>query len=79
MGDAVPQNASQLPSELLQSLEGQCLSRQEDWWTYELCFGDFVRQMHLELGHLASEYLLGSYSAEDSAVRYSTPAAWWLL
>ena len=75
MSHAVVQNASQLPSELLHALEGQCLRRQEDWWTYELCFGDFVRQMHLELGQLVSEYLLGSYNAEDTTVGPCLPSA----
>ena len=75
MSHFVMQNASQLPSELLHALEGQCLRRQEDWWTYELCFGDFVRQMHLELGQMVSEYLLGSYNAEDTTVGPCLPSA----
>jgi Glucosidase II beta subunit-like protein len=28
----------------LAPLEGNCLQRAEDWWTYELCFGRYVRQ-----------------------------------
>ena len=63
------QNASQTPTELLEPLQGQCLQRREDWWTYEVCVGDFVRQMHIDAqSHMAAEYVLGSFNAESTDV-----------
>ena len=35
-------------SSVLDNLHGKCVTRQEDWWTYELCFGKGVRQYHAQ-------------------------------
>ena len=34
---------------LVKSLQQQCLVRQEEWWTYELCFNAGIRQFHLQV------------------------------
>ncbi len=31
----------------------------EGWWTYEVCFGKYVRQYHLEKEKITAEYYLG--------------------
>lgn len=32
------------PSQYLKSLKGICAHGQDGWWTYDLCFGDHIRQ-----------------------------------
>lgn len=44
----------------------RCFYRLEDWWTYELCHQQHVRQFHREKDVLTAEYLLGVYH-QDSA------------
>ena len=34
--------------EIVQQIAPMCMSRVEDWWTYELCFSKEVRQFHVE-------------------------------
>mmetsp|Transcript_13422 Transcript_13422/g.40598 ORF Transcript_13422/g.40598 Transcript_13422/m.40598 type:complete len:393 (-) Transcript_13422:203-1381(-) len=63
------------PTELLEKLGDHCLSREDDWWTYEICFRASVRQFHNEpdaegVVRLASEYILGTYN--DSASHLDT-------
>ncbi len=43
----------------------KCLYRTIDWWTYEVCYQQHVRQFHNDpaTNTLASEYLLGNYDA----------------
>lgn len=36
-----------------------CMVTQAGWWTYEFCFGDFVRQFHAENGKIHDEYFIG--------------------
>jgi len=54
--------------ELLEPLRGVCLARQEGWWGYEVCYGEQVRQFHVEAGvdakgkatsRVAAEFVLG--------------------
>lgn len=41
----------------------KCLYRTIDWWTYEVCYKQHVRQFHNDAAtnKLASEYMLGNY------------------
>lgn len=32
---------------LMQNLSSTCLYRQEEWWTYELCFNGSIHQFHI--------------------------------
>ncbi len=36
-------------TELMRTLNSSCLMRQEEWWTYELCFSKGIRQLRLNL------------------------------
>ncbi|KAK4369252.1 hypothetical protein RND71_013044 [Anisodus tanguticus] len=36
------------PDELLEVLKDRCLIRQEGWWSYEFCYENKLRQVHLE-------------------------------
>lgn len=42
---------------------GHCYYRIEEWWTYELCFKQKLRQYHKDDGRTVSQYLMGSYAA----------------
>jgi len=43
-----------------------CLIRTKDWWSYELCYGKYVRQFHLEDGRPSGKILvLGNYDHEQ--------------
>jgi len=60
------------PSALIASLDGACLYRMEDWWTYELCPGVHARQFHREgegrdgePGAIVSEFVLGRFNASE--------------
>jgi hypothetical protein len=35
--------------EVMKDLSVLCLGRQEEWWTYELCFGKGIRQFHVHV------------------------------
>jgi hypothetical protein len=49
------------PSGVLCPAEEWCAYRVEDWWTYEVCYKQHVRQYHKEQGKVVAEYVLGSY------------------
>jgi hypothetical protein len=34
---------------IIEFLNSSCLLRQEDWWSYELCFGKGIRQFHMQI------------------------------
>uniref|UniRef100_T1J0C5 Protein OS-9 n=1 Tax=Strigamia maritima TaxID=126957 RepID=T1J0C5_STRMM len=45
--------------------EGPCLLKIKDWWTYEFCFGKFIRQYHLEDSKVTGpEIILGHFESE---------------
>nr|CAX69838.1 XTP3-transactivated gene B protein precursor [Schistosoma japonicum] len=48
-------------------LQGKtCLSINSGWWTYEICFNDFVRQYHLDANaKKLQEILLGTWNLEE--------------
>jgi hypothetical protein len=59
------------PAALVASLDGTCLYRMEDWWTYEFCAGRHARQFHREPdgpgaggspGAVVSEFYLGRWN-----------------
>lgn len=52
--------------ELLKPLEaGPCLFKNKDWWSYEFCYGKYVRQFHIEDGKIVGEVtFLGYYESE---------------
>lgn len=35
--------------DVMKIINGTCLMKQEDWWTYEVCFSRGVRQMHFNI------------------------------
>jgi len=47
--------------QMLSTLEGRCFRRTEDWWTYELCYGKYLRQFHKEKSGKETEYILGTF------------------
>ncbi|EPS70385.1 hypothetical protein M569_04374, partial [Genlisea aurea] len=55
---------SKTPDELLEVLKDLCFIRQEGWWSYEFCFQNHLRQIHLEEGKVVQEFVLGKYDAE---------------
>lgn len=68
----------QTPSQLLAPLKTTCLFRQEDWWTYEICPGQHVRQFHQHNQELQSQYDLGRYdgNATEVSLLYESALAW---
>ncbi|KAM3621820.1 uncharacterized protein V6R79_016446 [Siganus canaliculatus] len=52
--------------ELLSSMHtAQCLVKTKDWWTYEFCYGQHIRQYHLEDTEIKGDILfLGYYESE---------------
>lgn len=52
------------PDELLEVLKDLCFIRQEGWWSYEFCYLNKLRQIHLEDEKLVQEFILGVYDAE---------------
>lgn len=34
---------------LMKRINSTCLSKQEEWWTYELCFNTGIRQVRYEI------------------------------
>ncbi|KAI4344214.1 hypothetical protein L6164_011465 [Bauhinia variegata] len=56
------------PDELLEVLKGQCFVRQEGWWSYEFCYQQKLKQLHLEDDNkVVQEFILGVYDAEATA------------
>ncbi|KAL8570966.1 hypothetical protein ACOMHN_037826 [Nucella lapillus] len=66
--------------ELLRPLSQQsCLLKTKDWWTYEICYGKYVRQYHIEdgqirgnvmyLGHFQSDFDWKNETLRESRVR----------
>uniref|UniRef100_A0A8D0CKN9 Endoplasmic reticulum lectin n=1 Tax=Scleropages formosus TaxID=113540 RepID=A0A8D0CKN9_SCLFO len=53
-------------SDLLKPMySAPCLVKTKDWWTYEFCFGQHVRQYHLEDSEIKGDVLfLGYYDSE---------------
>ncbi|XP_067686141.1 protein OS-9-like isoform X2 [Haliotis asinina] len=42
-----------------------CLFKTKDWWSYEFCYGKFIRQMHIEEGKVKGEVIyLGHYESD---------------
>lgn len=60
------------PDELLEVLKDRCLIRQEGWWSYEFCYENKLRQVHLEDEKLVQEFILGYYDAEATAAYHQT-------
>ncbi|KAK4481942.1 hypothetical protein RD792_012855 [Penstemon davidsonii] len=52
------------PDELLEVLKELCFIRQEGWWSYEFCYLNRLRQIHLEDEKVVQEFILGVYDAE---------------
>ncbi|KAK4360285.1 hypothetical protein RND71_019237 [Anisodus tanguticus] len=55
------------PDELLEVLKDRCLIRQEGWWSYEFCYENKLRQVHLEDEKVVQEFVLGYYDAVATA------------
>ncbi|XP_076093847.1 uncharacterized protein LOC143064699 [Mytilus galloprovincialis] len=52
--------------ELLKPLESvPCLLKAKDWWSYEFCYGKYIRQFHVEDGKILGDIVyLGYYDSE---------------
>ncbi|XP_037535511.1 protein OS-9 isoform X1 [Nematolebias whitei] len=54
-----------IPDLLRPMHEAQCLVKTKDWWTYEFCHGQYIRQYHLEESEIKGNVLfLGYYESE---------------
>ena len=42
-------------SQVMQAINGACVVKMEDWWTYEICFGKGARQFHMNVEVLQDE------------------------
>ncbi|KAJ8611284.1 hypothetical protein CTAYLR_004156 [Chrysophaeum taylorii] len=60
----------------LTHLHGRCLRRkaQGDWWTYELCVGDTLRQFRASKDKAASDqqFIIGRFDTEDTGTTSAT-------
>ncbi|KMZ71387.1 hypothetical protein ZOSMA_181G00220 [Zostera marina] len=53
------------PDELIMDvLKDTCLSRNEGWWYYELCYQKKLRQIHQEEDKIIQEFILGEFDHE---------------
>ncbi|KAN0015379.1 hypothetical protein ACTFIU_008110 [Dictyostelium citrinum] len=68
----------QIPSietikESLSNLKQKCIKSANPglWWSYEFCYHDKVRQMHVEKNEVQSEFILGNYidSPQNGAIK----------
>ncbi|GBN70371.1 Protein OS-9 [Araneus ventricosus] len=52
--------------ELLKPMQsGSCLLKGKDWWTYEFCFGHYIKQFHIEDGQIIGQVItLGLYDSD---------------
>lgn len=52
--------------ELLKPMKSaSCLSKGKDWWTYEFCFGHYIKQFHVEDGEIIGQVItLGLYESD---------------
>ncbi|XP_062854024.1 protein OS-9 [Trichomycterus rosablanca] len=69
--DPVPEPDSQgysgpsIPELLKPMRTAPCLIKTKDWWTYEFCYGQHIRQYHLEDSEIKGDVLfLGNYESE---------------
>ncbi|XP_041639498.1 protein OS-9 [Cheilinus undulatus] len=54
-----------IPDLLSPMHSNQCLLKTKDWWTYEFCHGQYIRQYHLEDTEIKGDILfLGYYESE---------------
>ncbi|KAM3270127.1 protein OS-9 [Capsicum chacoense] len=60
------------PDELLEVLKDRCLTRLEGWWSYEFCYENKLRQVHLEDEKPVQEFVLGYYDAEATAAYHQS-------
>ncbi|XP_060898562.1 protein OS-9 isoform X1 [Labrus mixtus] len=58
-------NGPDIPDLLSPMHNNQCLVKTKDWWTYEFCHGQHIRQYHLEDTEIKGDILfLGYYESE---------------
>ncbi|XP_048856206.1 protein OS-9 isoform X2 [Brienomyrus brachyistius] len=54
-----------IPELLRPMYSASCLVKTKDWWTYEFCYGQYIRQYHLEDSEIKGDVLfLGYYESE---------------
>lgn len=58
-------------SELLRGYRNKCFVRQEQWWSFEFCYGDKVVQFHeaVSKDDKAARFVLGKFNAEFDLAR----------
>ncbi|CAG5125369.1 unnamed protein product, partial [Candidula unifasciata] len=42
-----------------------CLFKSKDWWSYEFCYGKYIRQFHMEDGEIKGNIIYLGYFLED--------------
>ena len=61
--------------QLLKPLENVCMQKHDGWWTYDFCYRQHIRQVHLQTvankngkqeTKVVSEYLLGKFNGKKS-------------
>ncbi|XP_068576699.1 protein OS-9 isoform X2 [Cebidichthys violaceus] len=63
--DSQGYNGPDIPDLLSPMHTAQCLVKTKDWWTYEFCHGQHIRQYHLEDTEIKGDILfLGYYESE---------------
>jgi protein OS-9 len=55
------------PDELLEVFKDKCFIRQEGWWSYEFCYHQKLRQVHLDDDKVVQQFVLGVYDPEATA------------
>ncbi|XP_026163564.1 protein OS-9 isoform X3 [Mastacembelus armatus] len=63
--DSQGYNGPDIPDLLSPMHKAPCLMKTKDWWTYEFCYGQYIRQYHLEDTEIKGDILfLGYYDSE---------------
>ncbi|KAM9409307.1 protein OS-9 isoform 1-T1 [Pholidichthys leucotaenia] len=63
--DSIGYTGPDIPDLLRPMHDAPCLVKTKDWWTYEFCFGQHIRQYHLEDTEIKGDVLfLGYYESE---------------
>jgi len=50
------------------SLEGNCIYRNEGWWSYEFCFDQHIFQLHQDNQKVMIKIVLGKYAGKNSTL-----------
>lgn len=63
--EAVSEKVTDIKELLKPMQSGACLLKGKDWWTYEFCFGHYIKQFHIEDGQMIGQVItLGLYESD---------------